>query len=265
MSRAINLTAIQRPFEFHRTRGYWWPPAVLEVKRTSGFWPLAAAVAGIVIALALGNWQLGRAAQKRELKARIESVAAQPPINVSGIELAPQDIELRRVEARGVFDPRHMIFVDNRIHRGVPGFYVITPLRLSGSERHVLVNRGWIAGTPQRSKLPEVRTPEGEVTVQGMATIPGQRVLELSPEVIEGRIWQNLTIGRYRKAVPISIQPFAIRQDSDLDDGLVREWDPPDFGIDRHYGYAFQWFALAATILVFYAITRYRRKSQPRA
>lgn len=239
-------------------------PAVPKVKRSSGSWPLVASIVGIAITLALGNWQLGRAAQKRELKVRIESLSAQPPINVSGAELAPQAVELRRVEARGVFDPQHTVFVDNRIRRGVPGFHVVTPLKLAGSERHVLVNRGWIAGTSERSRLPEVRTPRGEVILQGMATVPGQRVFELSQKVMEGRVWQNLTIERYRQAVPISIQPFAIRQDSELEDGLVREWDPPDFGIDRHYGYAFQWFALAATILVFYAVTRYRRLSKSR-
>jgi surfeit locus 1 family protein len=238
---------------------------VLALKRTSGLWPLVAAIAGIAITLALGNWQLDRAAQKRELKLRIEGLSAQPPINVSGVELSARDVELRRVEARGVFDPRHTVFVDNRIRRGVPGFHVVTPLKLAGSERHVLVNRGWIAWTPERARLPPVRTPEGEITVRGMATVPGQRVLELSEKVIEGRIWQNLSVERYREVVPIGIQPFVIRQDSELDDGLVREWDPPDFGIDRHYGYAFQWFALAATILVFYAVTRYRRLSKPRA
>ncbi len=238
---------------------------MLGVNRTGGLWPLIAAILGIAITVSLGNWQLGRAAQKRDLKLRIETLSAQPPLKVSGVERPPEELELRRVEARGVFDPRHTVFVDNRIRRGVPGFHVVTPLKLAGSERHVLVNRGWVAGTPERSRLPQVRTPEGELTVQGMATVPGKRVFELSQNVMEGRIWQNLTIERYRQAVPISIQPFAIRQDSELEDGLVRDWDPPDFGIDRHYGYAFQWFALAATILVFYAVTRYRRFSKSRA
>jgi cytochrome oxidase assembly protein ShyY1 len=54
-----------------------------------------------------------------------------------------------------------------------------------------------------------------------------------------------------------------IQQTSPTGDGLVRDWPAPDFGIDKHYGYAFQWFALAATLLVFYAATRYRRKSRP--
>ena len=228
-------------------------------------WPLIAAGTGIAITIALGNWQLGRAHEKRELKARVETQAAQPPINVAGAELSPADVELRRVEARGVFEPRHAVFVDNRIHRGAAGYHVVMPLRIAGSERRVLVNRGWIARTADRARLPEVVTPQGVTTVRGIAIVPGRRVFELSDEVIEGPIWQNITIERYRKARPLAIQPFVIQQESALDDGLVREWEAPDFGIDKHYGYAFQWFALAATILAFYAITRYRSRRAPAA
>jgi len=141
----------------------------------------------------------------------------------------------------------------------VPGYHVVMPLRLEGSDRYVLVNRGWVARTVSRAELPAVSTPRTAVTVQGIALVPRLRTLELSADVMEGSIWQNLTIERYRSARPIAIQPFLIRQEGDAHDGLVREWEAPDFGIDKHYGYAFQWFALAATILVFYAVTR--RKS----
>lgn len=228
--------------------------------RHTALWPLLAALAGIAAATTLGNWQLGRAAEKREAQARFELASREAPISVSTPELAAADVELRRVEARGVFDPRHTVYVDNRIHRGVPGYYVVTPLRLAGGERHVLVNRGWIARAPDRAELPQVPTPEGTITVSGIATVPGKRTLELSEHVMEGRIWQNLTIERYRQARSIAIQPFVIRQESPAQDGLVREWPAPDFGIDKHYGYAFQWYALAATILVFYGYTRFRRK-----
>jgi len=228
-------------------------------------WPTLAAVAGIAIAVALGNWQLGRAQEKRELKARFDALATDPPINVSGVELAAKDVELRRVEARGVFEPSHGVFIDNRIYRGVVGYHVVMPLRLEGSNRHVLVNRGWIAGLATRTALPEVRTPSGAIAVSGVAMVPGSRMVELSGEVMEGPVWQNLTIERYRQARPVSVQPFVIRQDSALEDGLVRDWEAPDFGIDKHYGYAFQWFALALTLLVFYAVTRFRRKRTPAA
>ena len=228
--------------------------------RRSGLWPLLAAALGIAAAVALGNWQMGRAAQKREAQVRLQAQAAQPPINISGAELAAADIDLRRVEARGIFDPRYTVFIDNRMHRGVPGYHVVMPLRIEGSERYVLVNRGWVPRTADRSELPRIATPGGSVTVGGIAIVPRQRTLELSAQVMEGPIWQNLTIERYRAARPLAIQPFMIQQESAAEDGLVREWEPPNFGIEKHYGYAFQWYALAATILAFYGISSYRRK-----
>ena len=225
-------------------------------------WPALAALAGIALTVSLGTWQLGRAAEKRDLKARFEARASEPAVQVPAVELPAADVELRRVEARGEFDPRHAIYLDNRIHRGAAGYHVVMPLRLGASERYVLVNRGWIARGPDRSVLPTVRTPRGLVNVTGVAVVPGRRILELSKEVIEGPIWQNLTIERYRQSVPIAIQPFVIRQDNDFDDGLVREWEAPDFGIDKHYGYAFQWYALAVTIAALFIILNVRRRSR---
>jgi cytochrome oxidase assembly protein ShyY1 len=129
-----------------------------------------------------------------------------------------------------------------------------------GSGRYVLVNRGWVAGLPDRSRLPEVTTPGATVQITGLAVVPGRRFLELSTNVAEGKVWQNLTLERYRQAFPIPLQPVVIQQESELADGLVREWDPPDLGINKHYGYAFQWLALAATVLVFYLVTHVRRR-----
>lgn len=230
-----------------------------------GLWPLLAAAAGIALAVALGLWQLGRAEEKQALRSRLERSAREPAIHVSARELAAGDVELRRVEARGTFEPRYMVLIDNRVRRGVAGYHVVMPLRLGDGSRYVLVNRGWIAATGDRSRLPEVFTPRGVVEVRGIALVPGERFLELSRQVAHGAVWQNLTIERYRKAMPIPIQPFVIQQDAAgaPDDGLIREWAAPDFGIDRHYGYAVQWFALAALILVFYLVTHVRRTNRP--
>ena len=78
--------------------------------------------------------------------------------------------------------------------------------------------------------------------------MPSKRYLELSTQVTEGNVWQNLTLERYRAAVSIPLQPVVIQQENEVDDGLKREWSAPDLGIDKHYGYAFQWFAMAAAI-----------------
>ena len=227
-------------------------------------WPTLAAAAGIALTVALGFWQYGRGQEKAALAARIERLAQEPPVHVAERELDARDVELRRVEARGEFEPKHALLLDNRVWRGRVGYQVVMPLRLGESGRYVLVNRGWIAAEPDRARLPEVKTPRGVQVVRGRAVVPSPRFLELSGEVAQGRVWQNLTIERYRVAMPIAIQPFVIQQDDAgaADDGLVRDWPLPDTGVEKHYGYAFQWFALSAAILIFYLVTHVRRNRE---
>lgn len=219
-----------------------------------------AAAAGIALTLAAANWQLGRAHEKEGLAARLEMLARDPPVSLSAAEVSAADVEWRRVTARGRFEPRYAVLIDNRVRRGVAGYHVLMPLAIDGGRRHVLVNRGWIAGTGDRSRLPEVKTPAGMVEITGLAVTPSRRFLELSANAAEGKVWQNLTLERYRQAVPIPLQPVVIQQESPLEDGLAREWDPPDLGVNMHYGYAFQWFALALALLVFYLVTHVRRR-----
>lgn len=215
----------------------------------------------MALTLALANWQLHRAHEKEGRAARLEAFAKDPPVWLGADGVKADEIEWRQVMARGRFEPKYGVLIDNRVRRGVAGYHVVMPLEVGGG-RHVLVNRGWIAGNPERARLPEVKTPPGTVEVTGLAVVPGRRFLELSERVAEGRVWQNLTLERYRQVYPITLQPVMIQQESPLDDGLAREWAPPDFGVDKHYGYAFQWFALAATILVFYLVTHVRRRAR---
>jgi surfeit locus 1 family protein len=222
-----------------------------------------AAAAGMALGLAAAQWQLGRAHEKERLAARLESLARAPAVTLGAAEAKTADLEWRQVTASGRFAPSYAVFIDNRTRRGVAGYHVVMPLEIGGAgsgSRYVLVNRGWIAGLPDRTRLPEVTTPEATVQITGLAVVPGRRFLELSENVAQGKVWQNLTLERYRAAFPIAVQPIVIQQESALADGLAREWDPPDLGINKHYGYAFQWLALAATVLVFYLVTHVRRR-----
>lgn len=225
-------------------------------------WPTFAAATGIALTLALGYWQLARGNEKSELAERIKLASRDVLIAMPSAEIKPDDVAWRRVEAHGRFEPKYAVFIDNRVLHGVAGYHIVMPLKIGDSERYVLVNRGWVAGTRDRSQLPQIATPSEMVTVIGLATVPSKRILELSTQVAEGNVWQNLVLERYRAAVPISIQPVVIQQENDFDDGLNREWMPPDLGINTHYGYAFQWFALAAVILIFYLVTHVRTRSQ---
>ena len=230
------------------------------------YWlPTLAAVGGIALTAAAGNWQLDRAHEKERLQQAYERGAAAAPLVLSATPVEAQPLLFRTVEATGEFVPRSAVFLDNKVLAGVTGYHLITPLRIAGSAKYVLVNRGWVAADPDRRRLPEVRTPAGTVTVVGIAVLPG-RFLELSGAQPSGPVWQNLTIERYRRRMQLDIQPVVIEQKNDLGDGLVRSWSGPDAGAARHYGYAMQWFSLCGLIVflyVFFHVRRERTKKVP--
>ena len=227
----------------------------------ASLWPTLAALAGVIATLALGNWQLGRGHEKAVLAQRIDTASHDAPIGLTGAQVNADDVVLRRVEVSGRFEPKYAVLIDNRIVRGAVGYYVVMPLKIEGSERYVLVNRGWVAGTGSRGTLPQIATPAQPVRITGLATAPSKRYLELSTKTVEGNVWQNLTLERYRATVPIALQPVVIQQESKLDDGLVREWSAPDLGIDKHYAYAFQWFVMAAAIVIIYIACNVRKRA----
>ena len=225
--------------------------------------PTVAAVIGIALTSALGVWQLGRGNEKAAQAEHLSSAQNGPVIAIPSTELNAADVAWQRVEASGRFAPEYTVFIDNRVLNGVVGYHVITPLKIENGERYVLVNRGWVAAPPDRRHLPKIVTPSGLLRITGIALIPNERQFELSTRVAEGNVWQNMTLSRYRATFNIPIQPVVIQQDSALDDGLRREWAATGPSPDRNFGYAFQWFAMAAAILIYYLVTHVRhvRKS----
>jgi surfeit locus 1 family protein len=215
-------------------------------------WPLtAAAVAGLVLTLSAAHWQFNRAVYKSELAARYAARQAQPPILV-GRDGEPRDMAYRRIEAFGEFDALRAVLVDNRVRAGRAGFEVIMPLKLANGAGFLLVNRGWVAASGDRRSLPRVMTPAGVVRVAGTAVIPSEHPYELSYQTVQGRVWQNFTLSRYRAAYDIAVRDYLVRQENDIGDGLARDWSAPGFGIQRHRAYAAQWLIFAALIVVFY-------------
>ncbi len=228
--------------------------------------PTLAAIAGVLVTALLGNWQLNRAAQKAQLQQRMDHAGDQAPRHIGEAPMDAAAVDYFRVEASGEFKADATVYVDNRVRRGVPGYEVITPLRIGASTRYVLVKRGWVQAEPSRSQLPKIATPAGAVTVEGVALPGNPRVFELSTQVQAGPVWENVTVDRYHSAYALDLQPVVIQQQNDLGDGLVRDWNRPDAGIDRHRAYALQWFSMCIAIILIYVVLNVRRASgRPRA
>ena len=225
-------------------------------------WPTLAAGFFFVLTLWLGNWQSGRAETKRILQARYDVASEQAPIHVGSTLLDRDSVLYRRIEVRGWFDDAHTILLDNRVYKGVAGYHVLTPLKIQGGQRAILVNRGWIATGRSRDLLPDTRSPEGLVSLVGMATDPHSRYIELGASPPQGRVWQNLDFSRYQARYGTSLQPVLLLQTNEAEDGLVRDWPRPDSGASMHASYAFQWYSLATTLAVLWVVLNMERRRE---
>ncbi|MFH1603541.1 MAG: SURF1 family protein [Pseudomonadota bacterium] len=223
------------------------------------FLPGAAALATIALTLALGNWQSRRAEEKLALGRDLDDAGRRAVLSLPPSSVDARNYEFARVSARGEYSAKRTILLDNKVLRGVAGYQVLTPLKIAGGDMYVLVNRGWVAAGARRDSLPQIRTPAGTEIVEGIAVVPSSRILELDANTEEGIVWQNLVLARYAKWSGLKLQPIVLQQTSESGDGLVRAWKRPDTGADKHRGYAFQWYALAATILITYVALSFRR------
>ena len=208
---------------------------------------LAAAVA-IAATIALGFWQWGRGAQKTALH---EAMARQETLPAVGAEALSDPLALHRpVVLRGTWIADRTIWLDNRQMNAVPGFYVVTPLRLEGSNTVVLVQRGWAPRNfTRREALPALTTPAGPVEVRGRLAPPPAKLYAFDADEL-GPIRQNLDLGRFRAETGLPLAPLSVQQTGAASEGLLRQWPQAGSGAEKNYGYAFQWWAIAALIAI---------------
>ena len=228
--------------------------------RFPGWIPTIAAVAGVALTLSAAHWQFGRAAFKTGLQHEYEVRQALPPLDLNAGIAPPEDMQYRKVQVAGTYLASNAIFLDNRIRSGRAGYEYVVPMRIGNSDRFVLVNRGWLPGGQTRNQLPNIKLPAGMVSVTGNAVAAGSPALELSSQTVEGRVWQNLDLARYRQQQGLDVLGFVIHEESAADDGFDRNWLPPGFGVQTHQSYALQWLAFAGMIMFFYVYYGFIRK-----
>jgi surfeit locus 1 family protein len=239
--------------------------------------PLAATLAGLVILLALGSWQLQRRAWKEELIATMEArsaVAPLPPEAWSRLRCRPErevgleaSCDYMTIRLRGTFDhgrERHVFISVPRQSSGIggPGFWVFTPLRLEGGGAEVYVNRGFV---PETHKAPERRAAGqvgGAIEVTGLIRSAEPRGRFSGINDVRANIW-------YVRAPREFVGPDTTlpdrRQGPDPGDFYIDQTSPaPAGGLplplagtlvlpNRHLEYALTWYGLAATLLAVFA------------
>ncbi len=223
------------------------------------------------IGIAAGLWQMSRAAGKIDKAEKLTSQIALPPLNLNA---KPQwtlaEADSRRLVVEGAFLADQAIWLDNRPQprasgskagSGQSGFYVLMPFQVAGFDNTVIwVQRGWAPRNREdRLALPPINTPGGELRIEGIGIAQPDRVFELGDGGVGGnspvRIQQNLDLTKEAGRHRWQQIPFVLKQIGDSEkDGLMRNWTAAASGVERHYAYAFQWFALALSAFLFWLI-----------
>ena len=229
--------------------------------------PLIATVLVVALGISLGNWQERRAAEKIALQTQMAERSREVPVVLTG---GTSDVphEFRRVSVRGRFVAGFPVFLDNRPWQGRAGYFLVMPFKIEGADQYVLVARGWLPRSAgEVGRLPDYQTPAGVVALEGIMRLDLGRVMQLgkAAPVTPHAMVQNLSVVDVARASGLPLLPFFIQQTGPQLAGetLVRDWPAPALGVEKHQGYAFQWYALAAMAVLFFIITGLRREPKP--
>lgn len=219
-------------------------------------------IAALVVIAACGwlaQWQIDRAAEKREI---IERWQAQRPIDLAALE-TPFSLP-QPVTGVGIWNPDRQILIDNRIREQRTGVHVLTPLKLP-DDRIFLVNRGWAAWPSRAATLPDPDVARRQSEIRGVLnTPPGTGVQLGESEFLLGRDWPILATyfdhERLSELYGAALQPAVIQLDPSHPDHLTGDaWTIVTFGPKRHIGYALTWSTIAIVVAAIWLVLTVRQ------
>ncbi|MFZ2171412.1 MAG: SURF1 family protein, partial [Methylococcaceae bacterium] len=221
--------------------------------------PTLAFLCLLPLLLALGTWQLGRAAEKRAFLEQQEQASASSAIIElsTAIEIDADAVRYNKVQAAGHYDQTHQFLIDNQISDGKAGYFVLTPFVLSGETKAVLINRGWIPLNKDRTILPDVHIKEQQTVVTGRINRFPAVGIKLAGAEIPTDSWPSVVQvvdGQVlAKKLTYPLFPFQIELDKDSPEGYKRDWRASTIMLpEQHTAYAIQWFALALTLTILF-------------
>jgi surfeit locus 1 family protein len=219
-----------------------------------GLWPTLAALAGLLVLLGLGTWQIERLDWKERLIAERQARLAAPA------EPLPADAEdwrafdFRRVQVSGAF--RHdleQLFGAFAID-GQLGHHVLTPLiRPDGAA--VLVDRGWVPADTAHPAARRAGQIEGKVPISGIVRYrESDRPGWFGPDnQLRAGLWFWYDLPALERALGLELLPVVIEADASASPGELPIGGQTRTGLpNNHLQYAITWYGLAAALAAVY-------------
>jgi len=206
-------------------------------------------LATMAFLVSLGFWQLDRADQKRTIEASIQKA------NTGVVELIMNQNELLNkeyyeVRLQGSYVSDKQFIYDNQIVDQASGYYVLTPFVLTGQSNAIMINRGFIPWNGRRDQLDDIAVDSAFREVKIQVSRPIKRI-ELKTSDISNQfpvLIQAIDFDVIEEISSTSFVDVIGLLDPSSDDGFVRKWEPYTGSIEKHIGYAIQWFLMALVL-----------------
>lgn len=220
--------------------------------------PLLVGTLLVVQFAGLGVWQITRGLEKRASQAAFRDETGFAAWH-DGMEIRPY----QQLKATGRYDNEHQFLLENIIVNSRYGYYVLTPLLDQDDEPVLLVNRGWIPKEAEGIDAALLEVPTKRLTVRGRAGSLPRAGYKMGAAIDAAAPWPKPAVypdsGEVAAALGVEVQSFVLLMDHEEQHGFLRHWVPSEFGPGKHFGYAFQWFAMAA-VLSGLLVWNYRKK-----
>lgn len=227
----------------------------------------------LLLLLSLGGWQWRRGAEKAAIETLLEETSPdgrrdQHTTQYITLDRAPpnwSEMAYRQVRLEGRWLGARIFLLDNRIHRGRAGYEVFSPFQLAGDRATLLVNRGWVeraeasAIDALTAGLPGMAAPGGRLYLPKKGFTLGPAYIG-SPRAQPGqsKVIQYFDAPALSAALGTALQPAVVALDPGHPGAFAPIWRAHVMTSTRHFGYAVQWWGLAATLMVFGVIWRRR-------
>lgn len=225
-------------------------------------------LAGVVLFIRLGVWQLHRAVEKEDLLRRFATAATAPTEAFSKVASGAPAHAYPHVSVAGRYIRHHLYLMDDQVMGDRVGVQVYAPFRLDGGSRVVLVGLGFLPRSGNGDTLPHIPPlPDHPVSLHGLYVPPPAPGLKMGGNRLpDQKQWPKTMIYMDMSDIShdlgMSLYPRRLLLDADPSQPYVRRWTPGVMPPARHRGYALQWFSFALAAVAIFVILHLRRDSK---
>lgn len=245
-----------------------------------------AAVCLALVMLRCSAWQWERYLEKTALVEAYEGNSLSPPLSLPS-SLAPSDSSLsnanshpqytdvlhRKVRVAGKYDYSRQVLIVNQKHATGPGYWLMTPMQIEGSNEYLLVSRGFIPFhdyTEEAWQKYQFSERE-EIQAVVQASVPHRSFLHpRNPQITTESPWQtkwlypDLVTMAPQFPYPINTQIFLQRLGGPAVGTFPSEAVSIQVPPSTHFGYTIEWIILAfATLVIAFIFQSRPRKPSP--